>query len=210
MDITILDVQNRGKDEVAKDLRAQGMIPAEFYGKGIGNVSVKFDYQNFRRVFRKAGQNTIIELRREGEDPLNVLVHDVQYDPVTDSIKHVDFVNVVMGQKLQTKIPLEFVGQAPAVKEQSGVLTPHLHEVEVECLPRDLIHNIEVSIESLVEFNDSIKVEDLVVPDTIRILNDLEEVVVTCSPPREEEVEAPVVAEGAEATENAEVEEKSE
>lgn len=199
MDVVSLDVQKRDKSVKAKELLGTNLIPAEYYGKGVENASFQMDYQTFRRAFRKAGANTIVELNIDGGETLSVLVHDVQYHPVTDNIKHVDFINVRMGEKLKTTVPLEFVGIAPAVKEQGGVLAPHLHEVEVECLPRDLIHSIEVNIEGLVDFIDSIKVSDLKVPAVIEILNDPDELVVTTVPPREEEAELPVVDEAKEA-----------
>lgn len=205
MDIVNLDVQARDKTVKAKDLLGANLIPAEYYGRGVENKSIQMDYQTFRRVFRKAGTNTIIELKIDEKESLNVLVHDIQYHPVTDNVKHVDFINVRMGEKLKTSVPLEFVGISPAVKEQAGVLAPNLHEVEVECLPKDLIHSIEVNIEGLVDFTDSIRVADLKVPDTIAILNDSNVMVVTTVAPREEEVDVPVVAEeGEEGAEGAE------
>jgi len=189
MDSVNLDVQTRDKSVRAKYLLADGLIPAEYYGHGIENKSLQMDYQAFRRAFRSAGANTIISLTVDDKDELNVLVHDVVYHPVTDKVQHVDFINVKMGEMLKTSVPLEFIGIAPAVKEQSGVLTPHLHEIEVECLPKDLIHKVEVSIEGLVDFNSVVKVSDLNLPSTITILHDADDAVITCSPPRAEEAE---------------------
>lgn len=203
MDTVELEVQSRSKGVKVGDLRAKNLIPAEYYGKGVENKSLQMDYQSFRRVFRTAGGNTIITLKVDGKDELNVLAHQVQLDPITDSIRHVDFSNVRMGEAIQTKTPLEFIGVAPAVKELSGTLMTNLTEVEIKCLPRDLIRNIEVSIEGLAEFSDYIRVKDLIVPDTIEILNDPEAVVANVIAPREEE-EEPVVEEGVEGEEGEE------
>jgi large subunit ribosomal protein L25 len=98
-----------------------------------------------------------------------------------------------MDEEITTNIPVSFVGVAPAVKELGGMLITHLDEIEVKCLPNNLIHTIEVNIEPLIDFHSSILVSDLVVPDTIKVLNNLEDVVVTAVAPRQEEetTEAP-------------------
>jgi len=191
MDSIVLDVQTRDKSIKAKDLLANNLLPIEYYGKGVENQSFQVDYQTFRRLFKKAGSNTIIELNTGAGKPLLVLVHDVSYHPATDRFTHVDVINVRMGEKLHTKVPLEFVGMAPAVKELGGVFTAHMHEIEVECLPKDLIHSIEVDISSIVDFHSYVRVQDLVVPSTVVILHEPEDVVANVSAPKVE-VEAPI------------------
>ncbi len=204
-----LNVQTRDKNLKAKEILASGLLPLEYYGRGVENRSLQVDYQDFRRVFRNAGYNTVIELVVDGKDKLNVLVHEVKLAPVTDKMTHVDLVNVRMDEEIHTQIPLEFVGVAPAVKELAGTLMTHLNELSVKCLPKDLVHSIEVSLESLVDFNSTIHVADVKVPDSIAVINDPEELVATVAAPREEEPEEPVEgAEGAE--EGAEGEEKKE
>jgi len=195
MDSVALDVQIRDKTQKAKKLLAEGLIPLEFYGKGVENHSLQVDYQTFRRTFIKAGQNTIIQLKIEGKDQHDVLVHDITYNPVTDLITHVDFINIEKGKEITTKVPLEFVGMSLAVKDEGGTLMTHLTEVEIKCLPKDLIHVIEVSIDSLVDFNSFIRIKDLIVPDTITITNELEDLVVTAVPPAKIEEELPVETE---------------
>lgn len=202
MDQVVLEVQKRDKSMKAKDLLANNLIPVEFYGRGVENQSFQVDYQTFRRVFRKAGSNTVIELKPDEGESVNALVHEVTYHPATDAFTHVDFMNVRMGEKLHTSIPLEFVGVSPAVKEENGILTTHLSEVNVECLPKDLIHSIEVDISSLVDFHSFIRVKDLNVPETVVILNEPEDVVINAVAPRVEEVaEAPAEGEEGEAAE---------
>lgn len=217
MEILSLDVQSRNKSQKAKDLLRSNLIPLEYYGRGVGNKSLQVDYQTFRKLFRVAGSNTVIELNVDGKEKINVLVHEIQQDPVTDTITHVDFINVKMDQELHTKIPLEFTGDAPAVRELAGILTHHLNEVEVKCLPKYLVHNIAVSIAPLIDFSVFVRVKDLIVPDGITILNNPEEIVANVVPPRLEE-EPIVAAEGEAVTteegevkeEGAEGEEKSE
>ncbi len=197
MDIMALEVQLRDKNHRAKDLLNQNLIPMEYYGSGVENKSLQVDYQTFRRLFRVAGTNTVIELNVDGKEKINVLVHDMQRDPVTSNIKHVDLINVRMDQEIHTKIPVELTGTAPAVKEQGGILMHHLNEVEIKCLPKDLVHSFLVSVESLVDFHSYVRVKDLEVPEGITILNGEEDLVATVVAPREEEAE--IVEEAAEA-----------
>ena len=190
-----LEVQSRMPDSRARDLLGSNIIPAEYYGRGVENKSIQVDYQTFRKLFRVAGTNTVIELNVDGKEKINVLVHDLQKNPVTDLITHVDFVNVRMDEDIHTNIPLEFVGVSKAVKELGGILVHQLDEVEVKCLPKDLVHSIEVSLDPLVDFHSFVRVKDIVVPDGITILNGPDDVVVSASAPRVEEEVTPVAAE---------------
>lgn len=194
MDTMSLDVQTRENGLKAKELLAKNVIPAVYYGKGVENQHLQVDYQTFRRLFRAAGTNTIIDLSIDGDKKAKVLIHEVLKHPVTDLIAHIDFINVRMDQELHTHIPLVLTGTAPAVKELGGVLMHHLTELEVKCLPKDLIHDFEVSIESLVDLHTSIRVKDLTLPEGINVLNNPEDVVATIVAARVEE-EAPVETE---------------
>lgn len=189
-----LDVQTRESGIRGNVLRAKNLIPAEYYGSDVKNQSLQIDYNAFRRLFRKAGKNTLVELNVDGKKKFTSLVHDIQYHPVTDQIIHVDFINVQMDKVIHARIPLKFFGVAPAVKELGGILTHTMHEVDVKCLPKDLIPSIEVSVESIVSFHSYVRVKDLNVPFTITILNSPNDVVVTAVAPKAEEEEAPVAA----------------
>lgn len=194
MEILALNLQTRDKSDKVKDLRKSNIIPAEFYGKGVENKSLQVDYQTFRRLFRQAGGNTVLELHvDDGKEKYNALVHEVSYHPVTDVITHIEFINVSMNEEIHTHIPLKLVGMAPAVKELAGVLVNNLDQIEVKCLPKDMIHDIEVNIESLVDFTNSIHVGDLNVPSKITVLTPADQLVVSVIAPRVE-VEAPVEA----------------
>jgi large subunit ribosomal protein L25 len=114
-------------------------------------------------------------------------VHDISIHPVKGQILHVDFYTVNMKEKLQTEIPLEFIGESAAVTEEDGTLITVKTEVNVECLPQDLVHSIQVDISSLATFDDSIRIEDIKVPAGIVILDEPEEVVASVTPPRSEE-----------------------
>lgn len=193
MDAITLEVQGRNAEEKAKDLLANNLIPLEFYGKGVDNMSFKVDYQTFRRTFNKAGMNTIMSLVVDGKKGPNVLVCDVQYHPISGNMIHVDMSNVRMDQEIHTEIPLVFVGTAPAVKNLAGIFMAKMDEVEVKCLPDALIHSIEVNVDSLEDFHTYVRVKDLKVPAGITIMNEPEDVVAMVVAPRAEE-EAVVAA----------------
>lgn len=193
MDSLVLEASERQKDAKPKALRGEGLIPAIYYGKGQTNMMLQMPYQVFRKVYAKAGENTIIELGVGGKK-MPVLVHDVQFDAVTDDITHVDFIFVDMNKEVITSVKVIALGIAPAVKNMSGVLDIQKHEIKIKCLPKNLIHSIEVDVTPLVDFHTSVRVKDLKVPSTITILDNAEDTVVTVSPPRAEEVAKPAEA----------------
>lgn len=189
METLSLSVTTRDLSKKASDLRRADLIPLEYYGTGVKNKSLQVDYQTFRKLYRVAGTSAVIELNIDGKEKENVLVHDIDKDPVTDHIMHVDLINVRMDQVLHTHIPLEFTGVCPAVKELGGVLTHKLTEIDVKCLPKDLVHSITVSVEPIVDYHTFVRVKDLNVPAGITVLNDPEEVVASASALRVEEEE---------------------
>lgn len=193
MDTLVLSAQPRQLTEKAKHIRSKGLVPAVYYGKGQKNQHVSLNYQQFRKVFASAGENTIIELSVEGKK-IPVLVYSIQTDPVSDAISHVDFIHVDMEKEVTTSVKVTFTGIAPAVKNLGGILDVHKHEIKIKCLPKDLIHGIEVDLSPIVDFHTSIHVKDLKVPATIKILDNPEDTVVTATHIKIEE-EKPATAE---------------
>lgn len=191
----VLNAQKRGT-AVAKNLRREGKIPAVLYGAGKEAVHLSFDYQSFRKLFAIAGENTIIEVEVEGRKH-PALVYDVQFDPVSDRISHVDLYLVDMTKKVEASVPVKLVGEAPAVKELGGILILQKHEVTIRCLPKDLIHEIEADVSSLIDYHHSLHVSDLKVPPAIEILDDSGDAVANVKPVKVE-VEEPVAAAPAE------------
>lgn len=203
METVSLPVFNRDTNLSANNLRRMGYIPAICYARGSDNLSIQIDYQTFRKVYDRAGKNTIIDLAVDGQKQnFKVLVHDIQYDPVYGNIDHVDFMFVRMDQEVTTNVSINFVGVSPAVKELAAVLVTHKHELEICCLPQDLIHEITVDISNLAQFHDAVHVKDIVgISSKVNVMDDPEEIVVTVVPPRTEEEEKPVApAEGELAT----------
>jgi len=193
METLQLAAQSRDMAVAVKRLRKERLIPAIFYGKGVKNVPLQVKYGDFRRVYLKAGENKIIDLDIDGKKKVKVLVHDVQFYPLTGAINHVDFINVNLNEEVTTHVPIVVEGVSLAVKDLQGVLTMVKHEINVRCLPNDIPEAIKVDISSLVDFSKSIHVSDLVLPKGVKVLDNLKDVVVTVTAPRKEE-ETPVLS----------------
>lgn len=175
-----------------KSVRQEGKIPAEFYGHGMENKTLAVDRKEFQKVFKQAGENTVVNLVLDGKKQ-PCLVHDVQHDTVSGEVIHIDFYGVRMDEKLRTMVPLEFSGESPAVKELGGILNKAVAEIEVEALPADLPHSFMVDISGLAELNQSIYVKDIKASKNVKILMDADTAVVTVTEPAPEEETAPPV-----------------
>lgn len=170
-----------------KRLRNQGLIPAVLYGPNVKNLNLSVNYADFLKVYRQAGETTLVNLVIDDQKPISVLIHDVAFNPLTDKIDHVDFYQVSMTKKIKTKIPLRFVGEAPAVKELGGVLVHGFNEVEVECLPGQLVPYLEVDISPLKTFEDALHLHDLKLPEGLELVLKTDEILAKVIPPRSEE-----------------------
>ncbi len=187
MEVIDLSAQNRtvtGKKN--QQLRKQGMVPAVVYGQGQDNANISVDAKLLRSVYQQAGQSTILELDVDGKKE-NVLIHDIANDPVTGELTHVDFYRINMKEAIRTEVPLRFVGESPAVYQEEGTLFKNREEIEVETLPAQLPHYIEVDISGLDNFEKSLHIADIVAPEGVKILDDPEELVAKVDPPRSEE-----------------------
>ncbi|MBU1164952.1 50S ribosomal protein L25 [Patescibacteria group bacterium] len=172
-------------------LREQGQIPAVLYGHKIKTKNLTLAFNDFKKVYEKAGESALIDLVVDEDKSVKTLVQDVQYDVTKDKIIHVDLHQIKMDEEITTFIPIKVVGESPAVKGLGGTLVTTLDEIEIECLPGNLIHEIELDISRLKTFDDMIHIKDLKVPETIKILKEPEEVVMSIMAPRsEEEMEA--------------------
>ena len=170
----------------ANKLRKENMIPAVMYGNKVAAENITVNYIDFKRVYTKAGESALIELETEGKKH-NVLIHDIQLAPMSGKFTHVDFFQVNMKEEVETEIPLEFVGEAAAVKAHGGVLIKNMDEISVKCLPADLPESYVVDISKLATFDDVISVKDLKISDKVEILLDPETVIALVAAPRTEE-----------------------
>ncbi len=178
-----------------KQLRGAGITPANIYGHRVESVAVQVATEELRHVLRTAGRNEIVYLRLDGEEPRPTLIRQVQRNPVTDAILHVDFYQISLLEKVRLEVPVHLVGRAPAVDTFGGILLHSLDNITVEGLPTEIPSHIEVDVSGLAEIDQSIHVSDLPVPANLTVLTDLELVVAKVAPPAVELVEEEVVAE---------------
>ena len=181
--------------KAVKELRRQGLVPAVIYGHGFEPQSVQLDARALRRTLTQAGGSHLITITIAGAgEPAVALAREVQRDPITGELLHVDFYRVRMTERIRTEIPLVIAGESPVVEMKEGLLLQGLSAVEVECLPGDLVDAILVDVSGLDRLDTSLHVRDLVLPPGIEVLTDPDEMVVRVVPlaEREEELEAPV------------------
>lgn len=192
--MTKINLSAKLREEVGKKVkkfRKEGMVPAVVYGEKTDNKNLWVDGVELRKVYENAGENTIIELGIGEKDKAEVLIHDIQRDPLSGDFSHVDFFQVQMDKKIESEVPVEFVGDAPAVKEMGGTLVKSLDEISVRCLPADLPSQFEVDLSALKTFDDYVKVKHLPISEKVEILLDPETIITSVSRPRsEEEMEA--------------------
>lgn len=175
-----------GRQQV-KNLRKQGMIPAVVYGHKVAPTTVMVEVNPFLKVYKAAGESSLIELAINEDAPVKTIIQEIQRDPVTDNVSHIDFYQVNMTEKIKAEVELVFEGVAPAVKELGGILVKNLSHIEVECLPGNLPHAITVDISALKTFSDNIRVRQLVIPEGVEVLSDANDTVVLAEAPRSEE-----------------------
>jgi len=191
----MLSIVAQKRENIGKKLntlRKNKIIPAVVYGKEVNSLPIEINYNDFKELFKKAGESTIIKLKikdKEKEKEYPVLIREVQKHPISEEVLHIDFYQVPMNEEIEVTVPLEFEGVAPAEKEKGGIIVKNIHELEIKALPQNLIHSIKVDLSLLKEIDQEIKVKDLKVPEGVKILADKEEVVVVAIPPKEEKIE---------------------
>lgn len=198
-------------------LRRQGLIPANLYGHNVESTALQIEISQLKHTLTKAGKSSLIALKVDGTKlPKMVIVRDIQREPLSGEILHVDLYQVKMEERVKLEVPLLFVGEAPAVKERGGILVQNVSSLEVECLPADIPHNIEVDLSVLEEIDQAVHVKDLRADEGVTILTDPAQAIVQIARSRveveiaEEVAAAEAFAEAVEAEVVAEVEEKVE
>ncbi len=179
-----------------KVMRRRGLTPANIYGHGIASTAIQVDTKTLQNALVRAGRNTLISLKLDGEEPRNVFVRGVLRHPSRRELLHIDFYQVRMTEKMRSEVPLALVGESPAVSDKGGVLLHSLDTIEVESLPAQLPHSIKVDISKLTELDQSLHVSDLQVGEGVTILTDPDLVVAHVSRPALEAEEVTAPAEG--------------
>jgi large subunit ribosomal protein L25 len=177
------------------EARKQGLIPAVVYGPGVENQSITIDAKEFEVVLKEAGETSLINLDAQGEK-FTVLVKDMSLDAVTDKVIHIDFYAPNLKVETTAMVPLQFVGEALAIKDLKGTLVKNIHELEVKCLPQDIPHEISIDISKLATFEDHFCVKDLSIAGNVQILKNPEEIIAFVARPADVEKELEVPIEG--------------
>lgn len=183
-----LKTTKRAKEDKVGDLRLEGQIPAVVYGGKEESVLCSVALNEFIKVWREAGETGLVELETAGGKK-DVMIHEVQKDPVSDVPMHIDFYAVTKGQKIEVNVPLEFVGTAPAIKNLGANLMATMHDIAVIGDAREIPQSIDVSVESLTDLDSQILVKDLVLPAGVEVTVSPDEVVASISAANEEEEE---------------------
>ncbi len=186
-----------GKSEVKK-LHKAGLTPAVYYGEGEKSIHLKLQLRDVHKVLHTSrGENAVINLEISGGHIKNktVIIKEIQYDPIKDSIRHLDFQHISLTEIIKVKVPIHAKGESPGVKE-GGVLEHLFWELEVECLPTQIPERIDVDISKLV-IGDSISVKDLTFPPGVKVVHEPEELVIQVVAPKVEVVEEVVPEEEA-------------
>ncbi|MFA5413118.1 MAG: 50S ribosomal protein L25 [Patescibacteria group bacterium] len=181
-----------------KNLRKQNLIPAVIYGKDVPSQNLAVEYLPFNKLYKEAGESTLIDLKIDETAPVKVLIQEVQADPLTGKLAHVDFRQIKMTEKIKVDALLKFINESPAVKELGGTFVHSMEKIEIECLPQDLVHEIEIDLSVLKTFEDRIHIKDLKVPSGVKILSDMNATIAAVEAPLTEEelkaeLETPIV-----------------
>jgi len=183
-------------------LRRQGITPVHLFGHNVESVALQCDTAPLQRILAQAGKTGLISLKLDKAKKLrNVVVREVQREPRTGELLHIDFYQVSMVEKIRVEVPIVPVGEAPALKSKDNFLTQELDSLAIECLPDQIPSSVELDIGSLTEVEQAIHVKDIRLGEGITVLNNPEQLVVKISTRaieklvEEEEVEAPLAEE---------------
>jgi large subunit ribosomal protein L25 len=183
LEVTPRTIIGKSSNRLAKD----GQMPATVYGPKQEPLSVALSLLEFKRILRNEGVSSVLELSGLGK-PFQVLIHEIDHDPVTGTPRHADFYAIEKGAKVEVAVLLEFVGESAAVKA-GGSLVKVMHELEIEVAPEHLPHEIEVDLSLLAAMGDQIHVSDIKLPKGVELRVDADEVVALI---QETEVEAEI------------------
>jgi len=170
-----------------KKLRKTGSVPANIFGKNFSSKAITVNLKEFTKVYKKVKETGLLYLEVDKQS-LPVLIHQIQEHPVKNLILHVDFKKVDLTEKTQTEVPIEIVGQSPAVVEKAGVLLTLTDRLLIEALPQQIPQSIKIDISNLKEIGQEIKVADLPTSTTYQIKTEKEKVIVSVVAHKEESI----------------------
>jgi len=189
----MLTLSVTARERVGKldSVRAEGLLPAVFYGPKEASTNASVSLIDFKKVWKKAGESSVIILKDAKGNEHEALIHDVAIHPLSGEPLHVDFYVIEKGKKVEVSVPIIFAGVSPAVKDLGGILVKVHRELKIEAAPRDLPHEVSVDISKLATLTDVIKVKDIVLPKGVELKTNPEDVVASIAEAKEEVEEAP-------------------
>lgn len=193
----------------SRGMRRDGMLPGIVYSSDTKSTCIQLNRHDFEvMLHHHKSEHLIMDLVVDGKEPLKVLLKEVQHHPVSGDVLHADFMEISMTEKMIVPIRVVLTGEPVGVVQQGGILEQMLREIEVECLPSDLVEQVELDVSGL-EIGDSLLVKDVSVGSKIDVLTSGDVAVASVMAPRvEEEPEEGEDAEGGEGEEAAEGEGK--
>ncbi|MFY9826649.1 MAG: 50S ribosomal protein L25 [Thermoanaerobaculia bacterium] len=189
MNIEVQPREETGKNANRRS-RARGKIPAVVYGGGKESVSIEVDRKTLVDTMKGHGGENPIFLLKLGDKERHAMIRNLQVDPVSRQVIHIDFQRVLLDQKLKVAVPVELVGTAVGVKVDGGLLDFVTREVHVECLPGDIPKHLEADVTNL-HIGQHVEVRDLKVPEGVVVLDEPEKVLASIGHGKLEAVETP-------------------
>jgi large subunit ribosomal protein L25 len=173
-------------------LRRQGLLPAILYGESVDTVPLTLHKKDIIEILKsETGENTIFQVAFDSA-ARDVMIKEVQINPMTDELTHVDLIQISMDKLVKVSVPVELVGEPVGVKVEGGLVDFLLRELEIECLPKEIPESIKIDISNL-HLHQSFKVQNLELPGSLKVLHEPQTAVVVISSVAEEA--APVTAE---------------
>ena len=190
--IEVYERDETGKG-VNRRLRREGWIPAVVYGGGRDSLAIKVERVRFLDLLRATGSENavfLLELAGSGKQR-HTMIRDIDSDPITNRVKHVDFLRVLMDEAVRVRVSIALVGVADGVKNQGGVLDFVTREISIECLPGVIPARIEIDVSELL-IGDHVEAGALELPEGVELLEEIERVIVSIAAPKVEEEEEEV------------------
>jgi large subunit ribosomal protein L25 len=195
MEKVVLKAEKR--DVVGKQVRAlrrAGKLPAVIYGRNVKPMSILLDAHDAALTLRRLTSSSLVTIAVGGKE-YPALVREKQMNFIKNSLLHVDFMAVSLTEKITASVRVQLEGTAPAVKDFNAILVTGLTELEVECLPTDLPERFVVDVSGLTGIGDGVYVRDVPAPADVKILDDLDEMIVVATAMAAEEIEEVVEVE---------------
>ncbi len=194
MEKVVLEAKKRTKINKASRsaLRKEGRVPAIYYSKHHDPLAIDLSERALKPLVFTS-KTHLLSLNLEGQEELECIIKDVQFDPVTEKIVHVDLLGLKKGEKIQIEVPVQLIGTPIGIKE-GGILQHTLHKIEIECLPVDIPEHVEINVSNL-KLGQSIHAGDLKF-DNFVVLNSADSIIASVTHPKVEKEATPAEAEG--------------